>query len=209
METSGIIVPVGAWVLEEACRQAAVWQFEGHQVTMSVNVSAKQLDHDRLFDDVRLALLGSGLNPSDLILEFTETTLMGISDEAMVRIEQLKSLGVRIAIDDFGTGYSSLSYLRKFPIDIMKIDRSFVAGMSGSVEAAALVHTLVQLGKALSLETIAEGIEDDDQRFRLQAEEVDAGQGFLFSRPLPADVIGEFLKNAQAHTRDAKATSSS
>jgi diguanylate cyclase (GGDEF)-like protein len=206
METSGIIVPVGAWVLEEACRQAAVWQVEGHRVTMSVNVSARQLEHDRIFDDVRLALLGSGLNPSDLILEFTETTLMSIADEQRVRIEQLKSLGIRIAIDDFGTGYSSLSYLRKFPIDIMKIDRSFVSGMNGSAEAAALVHTLVQLGKALSLETIAEGIEDDDQRFRLQAEEVDAGQGFLFSRPLPSDVIGGFLTNAQSKLHDSRAT---
>jgi len=127
----------------------------------------------------------------------------------MARIEQLKSLGIRIAVDDFGTGYSSLSYLRKFPIDIMKIDRSFVTDMTNSTEAAAFVHTLVQLGKALSLETIAEGIEDDDQRFRLQAEEVDTGQGFLFSRPLPADVIGQFLGNAPLRARSTEGASSS
>jgi diguanylate cyclase (GGDEF)-like protein len=209
METSGVIIPVGAWVLEEACRQGAAWQSAGHRVTMSVNVSAKQLEHDRIYDDVRLALLVSELNPADLILELTETTLMSITAETMARIEQLKSLGIRIAVDDFGTGYSSLSYLRKFPIDIMKIDRSFVTDMTNSTEAAAFVHTLVQLGKALSLETIAEGIEDDDQRFRLQAEEVDTGQGFLFSRPLPADVIGQFLGNAPLRARSTEGASSS
>jgi EAL domain-containing protein (putative c-di-GMP-specific phosphodiesterase class I) len=108
----------------------------------------------------------------------------------------LKATGVRLAIDDFGTGYSSLAYLRLFPIDILKIDRSFVSGMDDSLEAAALVHTLVQLGKALRLETIAEGIEDDDQLLRLQREGVDTGQGFLFSKPLDVAAVERFLEGS-------------
>jgi EAL domain-containing protein (putative c-di-GMP-specific phosphodiesterase class I) len=130
-----------------------------------------------------------------LVLELTETTLMNDVPETLARLGDLKALGVRLAIDDFGTGYSSLAYLRKFPIDILKIDRSFVSGIGDSAASAALVHTLVQLGKVLNLETIAEGIEDDDQRLRLQAEEVDTGQGFFFSRPLDVPAVDRFLQD--------------
>ncbi len=193
MEANGLIVGVGAWVLQEACRQGALWHARGHTFTVSVNVSAKQLMQDRIVDDVRLALTASGFNPAALVLELTETTLMIELDETLPRVKSLKELGVRLAVDDFGTGYSSLAYLRQFPIDVLKIDRSFVSGIVDSVESAAIVHTLIQLGKVLNLETIAEGIEDDDQRLRLQAESVDTGQGFLFSRPINAKAIDRYL----------------
>jgi diguanylate cyclase (GGDEF)-like protein len=197
MESSGLIISVGAWVLEEACRQGAAWHAEGHRFTISVNVSAKQLEQERIVEDVQLALAASGLDPAALILELTETTLMNDVEQAVARVRHLKELGIRVAVDDFGTGYSSLAYLRQFPIDILKIDRSFVSGIADSVESAAIVRTLVQLGKVLKLETIAEGIEDDDQRLRLQAENVDTGQGFLFARPLAAVAIDQYLKDHQ------------
>jgi len=114
----------------------------------------------------------------------------------VARLQMLKAVGVRIAIDDFGTGYSSLAYLRQFPIDVLKIDRSFVSGIADTTESAALVHTLVQLGKVLGLETIAEGIETDDQRLRLKAEDVDTGQGFLFARPLEVEDVNRFLEGS-------------
>jgi diguanylate cyclase (GGDEF)-like protein len=200
LEASGLIVSVGAWVLEEACRQGALWQAEGHRFTVSVNVSARQLGRDRIVDDVHNSLQASGFAPEMLLLELTETTLMDDVDETITRLGLLKALGVRIAVDDFGTGYSSLSYLRKFPIDVLKIDRSFVSGIADSAESAALVHTLVQLGKVLNLETTAEGIEDDDQRLRLQAEDVDTGQGFLFARPLDVAGVNRFLQEFETNS---------
>jgi diguanylate cyclase (GGDEF)-like protein len=194
LERSGLIVPVGLWVLQEATRQGAAWQAKGHPFSVSVNMSARQLERDRIVDDVREALSTSGFDPRLLILELTETALMSNAEETIGRLWRLKELGVRIAVDDFGTGYSSLSYLRRFPIDILKIDRSFVSGIADSAEATALVHTLVQLGKVLNLETIAEGVEDDEQRACLQAENVDTGQGFLFYRPLEVSAVERLLR---------------
>jgi diguanylate cyclase (GGDEF)-like protein/PAS domain S-box-containing protein len=194
LEASGLIVPVGAWVLEQACLQGAAWQAKGHHFSVSVNVSAKQVLVDRIIEDVERALTTSTFDPERLILELTETTLMHDVDKTVARLGLLRALGVRIAIDDFGTGYSSLGYLRQFPIDILKIDRSFVSGISNSAESSALVHTLVQLGRTLNLETIAEGVEDDEQRVRLQAENVDKGQGFFFSRPVDAATIDRLLR---------------
>jgi diguanylate cyclase (GGDEF)-like protein len=193
LESKGLIITVGAWVLHDACRQGALWQSQGHNFSVSVNISAKQLERDRLVTDVREAILMSGFNPSKLILELTETSLMRDSGSTLSRLKMLKALGVRVAIDDFGTGYSSLAYLRQFPIDILKIDRTFVSGISDSRESAALVHTLVQLGKVLGIETIAEGIETNDQRSRLETEHVDAGQGFLFARPLTVANLDRLL----------------
>ncbi len=198
LEASGLIVAVGAWVLEEACRQGAAWQAMGYRIAISVNVSGRQLALDRIADDVRRAVVASGLDPGQLVLELTETTLMDDVDAAVARLAPLRALGVRLAVDDFGTGYSSLAYLRRFPIDVLKIDRSFVSGIADSRESAALVHTLVQLGKVLGLETVAEGVEDDNQRLRLQAEPVDTGQGFLFSRPLDAAAVGRLLERSAA-----------
>jgi diguanylate cyclase (GGDEF)-like protein len=193
LESSGLIIPVGAWVLHEACRQGALWQDRGHRFTISVNISAKQLERDQLVTDVREAISMSGFDSSELILELTETALMHDSGSTLSRLMLLKALGVRVAIDDFGTGYSSLAYLRQFPIDILKIDRSFVSGIADSKESEALVHTLVQLGKVLGIETIAEGVETNDQRSRLETEHVDTGQGFLFARPLAVADLDRLL----------------
>lgn len=193
LEANGLIVPVGTWVLEEACRQGARWAALGHPLMMSVNVSARQLEGTRLVDDVTAALAASGLDPGLLILELTETALMRDVQTTVEQLLQLKRNGVRIAIDDFGTGYSSLAYLSQFPIDVLKIDQSFVAGLSDTPEAAAIVHTLVQLGKLLGLETTAEGIETHEQWTMLQDEHVDHGQGYLFARPQPAAAIDLLL----------------
>jgi diguanylate cyclase (GGDEF)-like protein len=200
-EESGLIVPIGRWVLEEACRQAATWHERGHRIGMSVNVSGRQLDHDELIEDVRHALEQSGLDPDALTLEITETTLMRDAEATAQRLRELKQLGVRIAIDDFGTGYSSLAYLRQFPVDALKIDRSFIGGIAASKEAAALIRTLVQLGKTLQIETLAEGIEDQIQLETLQREHCDQGQGFLFSRPLDVRAVETFLQASDPSTQ--------
>jgi diguanylate cyclase (GGDEF)-like protein len=198
-EESGLIVPIGRWVLQEACRQAANWYGDGHRIGMAVNVSGRQLDDDELIEDVRSALQESGLDPTTLTLEITETTLMRDAEATAKRLQMLKELGVRIAIDDFGTGYSSLAYLRQFPVDALKIDRSFISGIAGSKGSTALIHTLVQLGKTLDIETLAEGIEEQSQLETLQREHCDHGQGFLFSRPLNVDAVEQFL-NAEEST---------
>jgi EAL domain-containing protein (putative c-di-GMP-specific phosphodiesterase class I) len=161
---------------------------------MAVNISSVQLDDDGVVESVNDALDSSGLDPAMLILELTETTLMHDVQSSADKLKSLKATGVRIAIDDFGTGYSSLAYLRQFPIDILKIDQSFVAGLVETTESAAIVHTLVQLGKLLGLTTVAEGIETNDQWATLRAEEVDFGQGFLFSRPIAAEAMVPFLE---------------
>jgi diguanylate cyclase (GGDEF)-like protein len=204
LEASGLIVPVGRWVLEEACRQGAIWQRQGHRLAISINVSAKQLERDQIIEDVRRALDASGLDPAMCILELTESTLMHDVEETVTRLTLLKTLGVRVAVDDFGTGYSSLAYLRQFPIDVLKIDRSFVAGIADTVQAAALVHSMVQLGNDLHLETVAEGVENHDQRRQLACENVDTAQGFLFARPLEAEAVDQLLadtsNNALLHS---------
>jgi diguanylate cyclase (GGDEF)-like protein len=195
LEASGLILPVGRWVLEEACRQGAAWQQMGYDFTVSINVSAKQLDHDQIVRDVHDALTSSGFNPARCILELTETTLMRNVDDIVGRLTLLKALGVRVAVDDFGTGYSSLAYLRQFPIDVLKIDRSFVSGITDTTEAVAIVHAMVQLGKALGLETVAEGVENDEQRAQLKAENVDTAQGFLYARPLDVEAVNRLLED--------------
>jgi diguanylate cyclase (GGDEF)-like protein len=193
LESTGLIIPVGLWALRTACRQGALWVRQGHRLTVSVNVSARQFEGGRIVDDLHGALVDSGLEPDMLILELTETTLMHDVEATVDMLNLLKLVGVRIAIDDFGTGYSSLAYLRQFPIDLLKIDQSFVSGIGESPESAAIVHTLVQLGKVLGLETIAEGIETEDQKARLIAEKVDTGQGFLFARPLDVESVDKLL----------------
>jgi EAL domain-containing protein (putative c-di-GMP-specific phosphodiesterase class I) len=161
---------------------------------MSVNVSARQLERDDLVDDVRQALHESGLDPGALVLEITETTLMRDATATQRRLEALKGLGVRLAIDDFGTGYSSMAYLRRFPVDVIKIDRSFISGIADSGEAAVLLRTLVQMGQALGLETLAEGIEEDEHLAGLMKEHCESGQGFLFARPLAPEALEAFLQ---------------
>jgi diguanylate cyclase (GGDEF)-like protein len=196
LEVSGLIVPVGQWVLETSCRQGALWQSRGLRTTVAVNVSAVQLERDRIVEVVRRALAVSRLDPSLLVLEITETAIMRDVESTLVLLNELKVLGVGIAIDDFGTGYSSLAYLRQFPIDVMKIDQSFVGSMADSPESAAVVHTMVQLGKVLGLKTIAEGVENNEQLVRLRAEGVDLIQGFLFARPMGVAEAGRLLGTA-------------
>ncbi|HJX33238.1 MAG TPA: EAL domain-containing protein [Solirubrobacterales bacterium] len=194
LEETGGIVEVGAWVLKEACAQAAKWQEDGYPLSMAVNVSALQLDTDDLLDHVDQALGSSGLDASVLTVEITETTLMSNAEETARRLTSLKSLGVRIAVDDFGTGYSSLAHLRKFPVDVLKIDRSFISQLAEGCEGEILLHTLVQLGKALSIETTAEGIERPQDLSLIKSEECDNGQGFLFAHPLSAQDAGSFFR---------------
>jgi len=199
-EESGLIVPIGRWVLAEACRQVAAWHAQGHRLSAWVNVSARQLDRDGLIADVRHALDGSGLDPAALVIEVTETALTRDSEAMSRRLTSLKQLGVRVAIDDFGTGYSSLAQLRQLPADVLKIDRSFMRGAGGSKESAALVHALVQLGDALGIDTLAEGIEHRTQLEAIRREHCIYGQGFLFSRPLEAAATEEILKARSAAT---------
>ncbi len=199
LEDSGMIVDVGRWVLLESCRQASIWKARGYETTMSVNVAMRQLENDSFVEHVREALAATGLAPGSLIIEVTESTLMRDADATVSRLEKLKELGVMIAIDDFGTGYSSLAYLRQFPVDILKIDRSFVADMDGRPDAAALIHTLVELGRALGLSTLAEGIEDMSQLESLRIEQCDSGQGFIFSKPVLPSEIEERLADTDDH----------
>jgi diguanylate cyclase (GGDEF)-like protein len=196
-EATGLIVPIGRWVLQTACHQAAAWSHEHHPLGISINVSARQLDDTNLVQDVAETLAITGVDPHTVTLEITETTLMREAEAAASRLHELKALGVRIAIDDFGTGYSSLAYLRQFPIDALKIDRSFISSIATSRESKALIHTLVQLGKTLGLETLGEGIEEQSQLRELQREHCDLGQGFLFARPLQADAIERLLRTTQ------------
>jgi diguanylate cyclase (GGDEF)-like protein len=193
LEESRLIVDVGAWVLKEACMQAADWQLGGRPLELSVNVSALQLDTDDLIDDVRDALELSGLAPGALTIEITETALMTDAEETARRLNELKALGIRIAVDDFGTGYSSLSHLRQFPVDVLKIDRSFVSQLAEGGEGEILLHTLLQLGKALEIETTAEGIERPQDLSLIREKKCDNGQGFLFTRPLSAKDAESFF----------------
>jgi len=194
LEETGLIVDIGRWVLGQACAQGAAWRCTGYPVGIAVNVSARQLDSDQIVQDVEHALTESGLDPGALTLEITETTLMRDAQETVRRLTAIKSLGVRIAIDDFGTGYSSLGHLRQFPVDALKIDRSFITGLAHNREGESLIHTLVQLGKALSIETIAEGIEQPNELSLLREECCDGGQGFLFARPLDVAATEIFLE---------------
>jgi diguanylate cyclase (GGDEF)-like protein len=192
-EANGSIVPIGRWVLGEACSQGAAWLRKGHPLNISVNVSARQLERREFIEEVCAALHDSDLDPATLTLEITETVLMRNPEETARLLAELKALGVRIAVDDFGTGYSSLAYLRQFPVDSLKIDRTFITGLAISREAHALTHTLIQLGKALGLQTHAEGVEHHNQVRELQREECDLAQGFLFARPLTPDAVEVFL----------------
>jgi diguanylate cyclase (GGDEF)-like protein len=194
LEENGLIVEVGRWILNEACRQAAVWRDAGRSIGIAVNVSGRQLDADDFVDDVRRALSDSGLSPDVLTLEITETAIMRNVEATARRLGAIKALGVRIAIDDFGTGYSSLAHLQRFPVDALKIDRSFIAQLTENPEGETLIHTLVQLGKALALETLAEGIEQERELSVLREERCDSGQGFLFARPLDAETTASFLE---------------
>jgi EAL domain-containing protein (putative c-di-GMP-specific phosphodiesterase class I) len=189
LEQTGQIREVGHWVLVEACRQMAIWHARGDTLDVSVNVSGRQLDSDDIVSHISDALSLSGLDPTSLIIEVTETALMRNAKATAVRLAAIKSLGVKIAVDDFGTGYSSLAYLQQFPVDCLKIDRMFTNAITNSPESKALIGTLVQLGRDLGLRTLAEGVETADEMDRLRDENVDEAQGFLLARPLDAETL--------------------
>jgi diguanylate cyclase (GGDEF)-like protein len=200
-EETGLIVPIGRFVLNQACRQAVSWHALGLRINMAVNVSVVELESTSLVDDVRHTLERTGLDPAFLTLEITETSLMHDTELTARVLHELKSLGLSLSIDDFGTGYSSLAYLRQFPIDTLKIDRTFITKATQTSESGALIRTLIQLGKALGIETLAEGIEEEAQLDRLQREQCDSGQGFLFARPLePADIEAFFAGKKELDT---------
>ena len=195
LEETGLIVDVGRWVLSQACHQGAEWRAQGRDIGVAVNVAARQLDRDEFVEEIATALSDSELEPEALTIEITETTIMANAEETAGRLQAIKELGVRVAIDDFGTGYSSLAYLQRFPVDALKIDRSFIAKMRNDAEGETLIRTLVQLGKSLSIETLAEGIEQARELSLLREESCDTGQGFLFARPLDSEECEAFLEN--------------
>ena len=186
-EESGLIIPLGRWVLNEACRQGAL--FGGPALSISVNLSGRQLQYAGLTDDVVEALRSSGLPPDRLVLEITESVIMQDTEATLHKLEALKTLGIRLAIDDFGTGYSSLGYLQRFPIDILKLDKTFVDGVARGGTDAALARAIIALGDTLHLSTVAEGVEHAQQRDELLALGCELAQGYLFARPLDADAI--------------------
>jgi EAL domain-containing protein (putative c-di-GMP-specific phosphodiesterase class I) len=201
-------VPLGEWVLRQACEQGARWQAQRDrmsdpaeplpELTITVNISGRQLQHPGLLHAVATTLDATGLRASSLVLEITESVIMQDTEANLATLHALKEIGVRLAIDDFGTGYSSLSYLQKFPVDILKIDKSFVDGVARGGSEAALARTIVALGDTLSLRCVAEGIEEDDQRRHLRALGCAYGQGYLFARPLPPEAVAEILSRPTA-----------
>jgi diguanylate cyclase (GGDEF)-like protein/PAS domain S-box-containing protein len=191
-EETGLIVPMGRWILETACREGVRLQElfpRPEPLTMSVNLSVRQLQSETLVGDVRTALVATGLQASSLVLEITESLMLADTDFAMQQLHELKALGIRLAMDDFGTGYSSLSYLSRFPVDILKMDRSFV----GSEDNEALTSAIIALGTSLSLEVVAEGIELPEQAKSLEDLGCELGQGYLFAKPMNSLALTDFL----------------
>jgi EAL domain-containing protein (putative c-di-GMP-specific phosphodiesterase class I) len=194
LEATGGIVEVGGWVLRTACAHGANWHAKGHRFSVSVNLSAAQLRGGHLVADVERALEESEFDPPHLILEFSEASL----DDDLVAtgvFDRLKSIGVRLAIDDFGADPRGAVGLKGVPVDVVKIDRRFINGLTTSTEGAEHVHALIELGRSLHVQTVAQGVEDDDQRLRLLGQQVDVGQGFLFSVPHSDVEIDRFLED--------------
>ena len=198
-EDIGFIVPIGEWVIQEACRTAAQWPDDIH---VAVNISAVQFRSAGLLPTIVNALALSGLHPTRLEIEITETVLLRDKEATLATLHQLRSLGVRIAIDDFGSGYSSLAYLQSFPFDGIKIDRSFVKDITHNASSLSIVRAIVALANGMGMAATAEGVETDEQRERVSLEGCTEMQGFLFSKPLPADEIARlFLSGDDRLTR--------
>lgn len=195
LEASGEIVPVGRWALESACTHGAAWHDKGYRFNVSVNVSPRQFAYGNFHDDVASALRQSRFDPPLLVLEFAQSTLTEDHVASRERLATLRDLGVRFAVDDFEPGESALDDLQEFSIDIVKLDREFVATLATSSDATSLIHRLVQLSESRHLQVIAAGIEDSDQRTRLQNERVHVGQGYLFSKPHEAEEIDRYLED--------------
>ena len=193
-EETGLIIPIGKWILDESCRQIANWQPRfSFPLSISVNLSAKQLMHPTLTTQVKNILSETGLDPSQLKLEVTESTVMEYSEKALNVLMELDEMGISLSTDDFGTGYSSLSYLQRFPFERLKIDRSFIKIMEGDKKSTAIVKTILMLGENLNIDVVAEGIETAEQLTTLRQLGCRTGQGYLFSRPIDADAAERFL----------------
>jgi diguanylate cyclase (GGDEF)-like protein len=200
-EDTGLIVPIGKWVLERACQQLREWRDQDlvkRNMVVSVNLSARQLQDPGLISDVQRIVLSTGIDPQVLQLEITESVVMQDPEAMVAKLEALKGLGIKLAVDDFGTGYSSLAYLKRFPIDVLKIDRAFVSGLGSVGQDSAIVQTVVGLARALGMRTTAEGIEERSQWDRLEQLGCESGQGFIFSRPLRPDAVIDLLASHDA-----------
>ena len=194
-EDSGLILPIGNWVLREACKQARAWLDAGLQLgTMAVNISAMEFRDDDFLDGVFSILKETGLQPQTLELELTESVLMKRTESTESILKALRANGVQLAIDDFGTGYSSLSYLRKFPVDALKIDQSFVRQITTSPDDTTIVTAVVSMGRSLKLRVVAEGVETAQELAFLQSLQCDQAQGYYFSRPVLPDKFAKLLQ---------------
>jgi EAL domain-containing protein (putative c-di-GMP-specific phosphodiesterase class I) len=197
LEDSGLILPVGEWVMEEAAAQLRAWQAEGLQpVPVAVNLSAKQFRRRDLDALIRRTLAAAGVSASLIELEITESCLMDDPEDAVRLLASLRGAGLRISVDDFGTGYSSLSYLTRLPLNALKIDRSFVRDAVSSGEAASIVRAVIDMAHNLGFTVIAEGVESAEQMAFLKRHGCDLGQGYLFDRPMPAASLAERLRRA-------------
>jgi len=195
-EQTGLIIPIGEWVLYEACRQGAAWQKEGYpRVRISVNVSTVQFSRDGFVNTIQRALTESKFDPTCLEIEITESAIMSNPKGATDVLAEIKALGVSIALDDFGTGYSSLNYLRRFPIDTLKVDRSFIEDVDKNPQDEQIVAAIVAMAHAMNLRVVAEGVETRDQLRVVSENDCDLIQGFLFSRPAPAEQILQGAQN--------------
>ncbi len=202
-EETGLIVPMGQWVLREACRQARAWQTDGPAAPLivGVNLSASQFERDALSEEIAVILRDTGLDAGRLQLEISEAVLMRDDPRMLDRLEALKAVGVRLAIDDFGTGYASLSYLKRLPVDCLKIDRSLVKGVGTETEDTAIVRALVTLAESLGIVVTAEGVETAEQLAQLRVLGCAQGQGYYFARPVSADRLPELLASFEADER--------
>jgi len=207
-EETGLIVPLGLWVLREACLRMHAWRDvlpAGSPPVMSVNLSGRQLAHPDLVEDVARTLRETGLDPRRLRLEITESVAMGDAEAAIAVLGRLKGLGLRLSLDDFGTGYSSLSYLHRFPLDTLKVDRSFVGRIDGDGGETGIVRAIVALAHGLGMEVIAEGVETEGQAVLLRKLGCQYGQGYYFSRPLDGEAAGAFFAKGPQRSHLASA----
>jgi diguanylate cyclase (GGDEF)-like protein len=199
-EETGLIVPIGKWVLRTACLQNKAWQDEGlPPLSVAVNLSARQFTDENLLPDIAAILNESGMDPGFLELEITESMVMHRVDKAVQILTELKKIGIRLAIDDFGTGYSSLSNLKRFPIDTIKVDRSFIRDIPGDAEDKALTKAIIAMGQTLSLTVTAEGVETQEQVDFLRQHSCNEFQGYYFNKPVPAEHFAQLMRTQMPH----------